>query len=164
MRGDILLVHGTGLVSQLIQWRTRGPFDHVAIDLGDGLQLGAEPDGIRARPLSELGPERNISTISVAHYRNSAARVERGLRFIGALLDNASYSAADILDDVFPQWFPIRPLFAQLHAYDCSDLVARYLDEAGFLPLAEFGGDAKTVTPNDIARAFQARGLLKSAE
>lgn len=158
MRGDLLLCHGSGPLARLIQWRTQGPFDHVAIDLGREFQLGAEPDGIRARPLSALGP--HVQPIVVRRFGATDAGIERGLTLVGHLLDDG-YAYLDLLDDLFPRWLPVRPLLGQRKAVDCSDLVARYLDEAGILPLAELGADAKTVTPNDLARAFQGRGLLQ---
>lgn len=156
MRGDLLFVQGSSWVSRLIQWRTHGPYDHVAIDLGSGVQLGAEPEGIKARPLAELGPSDALLRVSLGL---SPAWWAKGYTFLGQFIDSG-YSAADILDDLFPSWLPLRLLFAQTHAYDCSDLVARYLDELGIIPLAELGGDAKTVTPNDLYRACKRKGLL----
>ena len=157
MRGDILLYHDTDLVSRLIQWWTRGPYNHVAIDLGNGTQLAAEPSGVKVRPFPQPTVPDQLRYVNIHAFYLQDEVVERGLALVMKQV-NDGYSGADIIDDVFPSWFPIH-LF-QAHHYDCSDLVARYLDEIAVLPLADLGGDAATVTPNDLYRALKARGYL----
>lgn len=157
MRGDILLYHDTDLLSRIIQWWTHGPYNHVAIQLDYNTQLAAEPDGVKVRPLPESIKKDQIRLVAIHKLYLKDEVIERGLKLVYKLI-GSGYSGADIVDDVFPAWFPIR-LF-QAHRYDCSDLVALYLDEIGVLPLAELGGDAQTVTPNDLARALRQRGYL----
>lgn len=100
-------------------------------------------------------------SLTVSPPYSAPEQLERALSW---LIDqeNAAYSWADIGNDILPRflptWFPLSFRFKQAgHAYDCSDLVARFLDVAGALPLASLGGDAQTVTPNDLYRALYVR-------
>lgn len=150
-RGDILLYHETDLVSRIIQWRTHGPYNHVAVDIGGGKCVGAYTSGVTA---TDIG----IDVVFVP--LPPSPHLEDALQWLLAQL-KSGYSWTDIVDDIFPSWLPIRPIFSQAHAYDCSDLVAQYLDRAGLLSLSELGGDAQTVTPNDLWRAFKKQGWMR---
>lgn len=149
-RGDVLLYHDNDLVSRLIQWRTHGPYNHVAVDIGGGKCIGAFPQGVMEADIRE-----DVTFVPLP----SAPHLEDGLTWLTEQL-KMRYSWSDILADALPSWGPFKLLFRQEDAYDCSDLVARYLDLAGVLPLAELGGDAQTVTPNDLARAFKKKGWV----
>lgn len=160
MRGDILLVSGAQVLDRFIQVYTWGKYSHVAIDLGWDQQLGAEGDGVKPRPLRELGNPKRVTVVTLLNHA-SATDIERGLTFIRQQI-NDGYSYGDIFDDIFPAWFPGQPLIRQPHAYDCSDLVARYLDVIDVIPLSAWlESDAHTVSPNDLGRAFKARGWIK---
>lgn len=155
MRGDVLLYHDHDPISRLIQWRTHGPYNHVAIDLGNdsiGESMLVEAT-IHGVTISGGYGSPHLVSLPPSSVKEEA--ILWLLKQVGTI-----YGWGDILDDILPSWLTWRPLISERNAYDCSHLVALYLDRAEILPLAELGGDAKTVTPNDLARAFAKRGWM----
>jgi hypothetical protein len=155
MRGDILLYFNDGsLPARLISYFTRGPYVHVAVDMGDGTQVSAETWGVVREPIPERG------YFPVATDAESSETLEDGLRFIEGEVGNR-YGWLDIVNQALkilgsPVYLGARD------QYDCSDLVARYLAIARgpvFEALGEAAEEPHMVTPNDIARAA---GLIDS--
>lgn len=150
MLGDLLFFSESDAISRLIQWWTAGPYNHVAVDMGDGTCIGALTRGV-ARTVDRK-PALRVSL-------PTTPRLQPALDWlIEQEREHASYSWASIASAVFPSWLPVHILFTQKHAYDCSDLVAQYLDRTGLIPLSELGGESTVITPNDLYRAVYIRG------
>lgn len=153
MRGDILLFRANphSLVSRLIAWRTGGIFSHTAVDLGDGTMVEAVSEGVCR---DAVRYERSVA-IPLAAYTD-AERIEAGIKWLlERVQEHAGYSYQDILNHLF--------FFRKLHIilagegdFDCSNLVARYLDITGGIDLGTLANNPDVVSPNDIFRAWQA--------
>lgn len=150
MKGDILLYKGDGrsILHRLIQWRTHGPYVHVEVDMGDGSAIGAHlQDGVQRRPIN---PDRDIATV---HLDVPDDRLEAGLAFLQKTVGD-SYSLTDIINQALTYFLPKAILVQQQTAYDCSDLVSRYLEITGGLSLPpSLLATPSLISPNDIARA-----------
>lgn len=146
-RGDILFFHEDDAVSRLIQWWTAGPFNHVAVDMGDGTCIGALTRGV-SRTV-----DKTPTLVVQLPQGTESTRLEEALTWL-IEQEKSAYSWADIVNAVFPKWLPVVFSLREHRAYDCSDLVAQYLDRVGALPLSELGGDASSVTPNQLYRAL----------
>lgn len=151
MRGDILFFRDPDLISRIIQWWTSGPYNHVAVDMGDGTCIGALTRGVSRVPDSKAAARARppFSTLP-------AEKLDAALAWL-VEQEKVAYSWADIANNLLPKWLPVGLRFQQRRAYDCSDLVARFLDLAEVLSLADLGGDADVVTPNDLYRACLVR-------
>jgi hypothetical protein len=151
MRGDILLYFTDGSWrSRLISHFTRGPYSHVAVDMGDGTQIASETWGVVREPVSQV----KTLYIPVPVRAESEQSLEDGLRFLEGEVGN-TYGWIDIVN----QGLKIlgSPVFLGARdQYDCSDLAARYLCIARgplYEALGEAAEEPHMVTPNDIARA-----------
>lgn len=164
MRGDVLFYSGGGsLADRLISWRTHGPFVHVEVDLGDGTAIGS---------LSSSGVDQHpVDYTRAVVYRPSLKpdEIEAGIAWLRSHVGDP-YGWGDILNFVLTLFVPNSPLvLAQRHGFDCSDLVARYLEAAGgtnlgpqsenetlsaqSARLARFD-ETSLLSPNDLARAL----------
>lgn len=149
MRGDILLYKGgQSIADRLICWRTHGPFVHVEVELGDGTAIGSHwRTGVTRHP---------VDYSNSVHYSldTSSDRIEAGIAWLLSHVGDP-YGIVDILDQIFTLVIPRSPIafLSQRHGFDCSDLVARYVEIAGGLNLGLFADTPNLVTPNDLARA-----------
>lgn len=154
MRGDILLYRSSGsLFDRLISWRTQGPFVHVAVDLGDGTMIDARLHEGVTRHAVQYG---NTLHIPLSHY-TTPDRIEAGIAFLlKQVQDKAKYSLWDILDNI---WLlhKLHLFIGESDAYDCSHLVAQYLDYTGGIDLGLLTTMLDSVSPNDIYRAWCAQ-------
>lgn len=148
MRGDILLYFSDGSWhARLITHFTRGPYAHVAVDLGDGTQIAAETSGVVRSPITQV-------FASYIRVPAQPEHLEDGIRFLEGEVGNR-YGWIDIIN----QGLKVlgSPIFLGARdQYDCSDLVARYLCIARgplYEALGEAAEEPHMVTPNDIARA-----------
>lgn len=146
MRGDILFYKGDGtFAGALIQWRTRGPYIHVEVDLGDGTAIGAHwQTGVSQHPV-------DYSRATVYTLPTTPERIETGIQFLQSCVGDP-YSVRDILNQALTVFFPHLRLSPDAHAFDCSDLVAHYVELAGGLELGLLGKTPDLVSPNDLAR------------
>lgn len=160
MRGDILFYSKDprDMADQLIAWWTRGDAVHVGADLGDGTMIDARFKlGVSHHA---IGSTRCVPFNLAAH--TSSERIEAGIAFLFEQL-GASYSELNIVDQVIPRWMSVT--LHQRHAYDCSNLIARYLDIAGGVDLSPLDDSPDVITPNDLARCaglLDAEGHLHS--
>ena len=159
MRGDIQLFRANpaSVTSRLIAWRTGGIFSHVEVELGDGTAIGALAHGVDHHPINT---GRDILTLPLSRYAD-ADDIERGIAFLLEQV-GAPYSLADIWDDVWKplKWLRRLGLVAAMQpgAFDCSHLVARYVDFTGGLVLPKTeDASPELVSPNDIYRAWVAQ-------
>jgi uncharacterized protein YycO len=151
MRGDILFVRGgPGLSDRLICWKTRGPFVHAAVDLGDGTVIESHwRTGVRVNPVNYAG--------SIAYsLPTTTPKIEAGIAWLHSHVGDP-YGWSDILDNIITLFLPRSLIVSQQHGFDCSDLVARYIDVAGGLELGSLLDAPSLISPNDLARSA---GLL----
>jgi len=148
MRGDVLFFKGGGgLADRLISWRTRGRYTHVEVDLGDGTAIGAVRRGVTRHPIDLSNPR-----IHAFSPQTTRERIETGIVFLQEAVGDR-YSWGDILNQVLTL-LPFAPVvFAERHAFDCSDLVGHYLEIAGGVDVSSLEQTPQLVTPNDLARA-----------
>lgn len=153
MKGDILFYKGGSSISDaLICWRTRGPFVHVAVDLGDGTVIESHwRTGVSVNPVNYDGS---------IHYslQTSPSQIEAGITWLHGHVGDP-YGWSDILDQVFTLVLPHGLIVSQQHGFDCSDLVARYIEVAGGLDMGTLLDAPSLISPNDIARVA---GILRS--
>lgn len=145
MRGDILFWPASNSITdRIIAWFTKGPFVHVAVDMGDGTEISAHSeDGIARRTI----PARSDLT----EFTVSPDPV-LGLQFVKEQIGK-KYGYANILNNVlYGLHIPWRVY--NVRRFDCSSLVAHYLEHCGI----DLSDDDEAISPNDLARAL---GLLK---
>lgn len=148
MRGDLLFFPSSGsLPDRIIASVTRGPFVHVAVDLGDGTDISAQPiGGVKVRPTIHSKPLTRLAI---------RGDIERGITFLQGELGNP-YGYCNVLNAGLQRLgLPYR--VSRLDRYDCSSLVARYLERVGIF-LGDLSEEPDSVSPNDLARAL---GVLK---
>lgn len=157
MRGDILLYRSGGILKdRVVCAYSGGPYCHCEIDLGDGATIGAHSeDGIARRPEAML--DRKV--VIPLHTRTTPERIEMGLEWVMRHIGEP-FSWASIADLVVPAWLATL-LFGRRNLYNCANLVARYLEITGGLPLPYGKQPPMIVSPNDIARAT---GLLPAPD
>lgn len=147
MKGDILFYKGgPDLPDRLICWCTHGPYVHCEVDLGDGTAIGSHwRTGVRRHPVDVGSVPYRLDT--------SPDRIEAGITWLQCRVGDP-YGIVDILDQIFTLILPRSPIafISQRHGFDCSDLVARYVDIAGGLNLGLFRDTPNLCTPNDLAR------------
>jgi hypothetical protein len=157
MRGDILLYFSDGSwPSRLITHFTRGPYSHVAVNMGDGTQIAAETSGVVRSPITQV----KTLYIPVSVRAESPESQHDGLRFLEGEVGN-HYGWIDIVNQAL-KVFGSTVFLGARDQYDCSDLAARYLCITRgplYEALGEAAEEPHMVTPNDIARAA---GLIDS--
>lgn len=156
MRGDILLYRSGGILKdRVVCAYTGGAFCHCEIDLGDGTCVGAHSEDGVSRTPQRLIDRRVIVSLQG---RTTPERIEDGIAWVMGHLGER-FSWASIADLVVPA--PLATLlFGRESAYNCANLVARYLEIAGGLRVPFGKRPPMIVSPNDIARAA---GLLLPA-
>lgn len=150
-RGDLLFYTADGsLVSRLISWRTRGPYVHVEVDVGDGYSIGAHLYSGVAK-FKTGWPAARFSL----RQHTSAQQIDEGVAWLVTRL-GSSYSLFDIATFFVPRRY-WRIFVTEEHSYDCSHLVTEYLERTGGVNLDQLPDDPSLISPNDLARAC---GLL----
>lgn len=148
MRGDILFWPASNTLSdRIIVAFTDGPFVHCAVDMGDGTEISARSeDGVNRRPLTASGLTIYRPTYYVNYPPSLAEKwleQQVGLKYSRSMVINSGLKKLDI------PWRIYR-----VNSYDCSVLVAHYLEHLGF----DLSDDDEALSPNDLARAV---GVLK---
>lgn len=153
MRGDILLYHNDGsLPGNLIAFATHGPFIHAEVDMGDGSSIGALTRGVVEYVPTASARKRAV----VVPLNRPSSCIEHGLAWLHMQV-GGSYGWVDIFNQAL-LWLKLPKLFFFIPGtYDCSDLVARYVEIAGGLNLGNLAETPELCSPNDLARAA---GLL----
>lgn len=153
--GDLLFYRGDGsLFDQLIQWRTRGPFTHVEVDVGGGQSIGALSAGVTRHVISTGRRTPDVAPTSVKCLPD---RLPMALDWLAQQVKQP-YGWWDIADDGLSLALPHGPFVVVSRHYDCSDLSARFLWVAGYPLPADLIDAPQLVSPNSLARAL---GILK---
>ena len=150
MYGDILLFPSGGTVYEWFVVKfTHGPYTHCAVDLGDGTDISAHPEGVTVEQT-----QANVQLVSVA----SQARPENlGAAMVWLKLQlGKSYGWLDVLSAALHA-VGINLYLGQSDHLDCSDLVATYLDILEGKQVIPYH-HLDIVSPNDLARRL---GALK---
>lgn len=156
MRGDILLYRSGGILKdRVVCAYTAGPFCHCEIDLGDGTTLGAHSEDGITRTREHLLERRIVISLQEAA---TAERIESGITRVLQHIGEP-FSWASVADLVLPARLSTL-LFGRSAVYNCSSLVARYLDLVGVHDRSQCESLSKIASPNDIARVA---GLLPAA-
>jgi uncharacterized protein YycO len=146
MRGDILLFYSSGkLPDRFVAWASKGPFVHVAVDMGNGTNIAAHPRGVGM----ELNPSENVIVrVPVAKGVDPHVLAEA----ITWLHDQVGkpYGWFQILDyGLGVLGLPVY-FFVKGHN-DCSTLVAKYLCR---INPDDCFDEPDLISPNDLARRF----------
>jgi len=146
MKGDILFyTSGGGLFDRLICWRTRGPFVHCAVDLGDGTVIESHwRTGVRVNPVNYAGS--NVYSLPT-----TPSNIDAGIAWLHSHVGDP-YGYSDILDQFLTLLLPHGLIVSQQHGFDCSDLVARFIQVAGGMELGSLLDTPSLISPNDLAR------------
>jgi hypothetical protein len=158
--GDLVLCHGTGLVSRSIRWAQRNlenteysEWNHVAV-------LDREVDGVwyviqadsagvtDTRPLDTITPGGRYEIVELP----SCVDRELFLAFLRSQV-GSKYGFLTIASCAFDMWLPDAICLRRNGTWICSGLVAGALWFAGF-EQALLWGDLYTVTPAEIAQAI----------
>ena len=152
LNGNVLLFKSTGKwYEQVICRVTGGPFCHVEVALTNTSMIGARVDGINVHPLpTDTEP---YVAIDILPYVDGEADIARALTW--ALAQRGKqYGWTDIVWQAVKFLAPNNPLRWGVEGrWDCSDLVTRYLQQAGVILPEEFS-DPYCNTPCDIGRIF----------
>lgn len=154
-KGDFVLYRGSSRdpFEAIIMEFTHGPFCHVELDMGDGNFLGEHSTGLTLHP-DDTG--RSIVFVT------PKGDITAGLAWADAMWQEAKkdpsshvYSWTDIVMDGLRAIGIGLVLGQPKGEWDCSDFITRYLIVAGAAgPLGALAKDPSTVSPNDLARAF----------
>lgn len=146
--GDIAFWSERDPVSIIIQWVTKGKFNHCEVVTSPTTSIGAKWDGVKQHDFADVP-----GTITVYHLDGyDAGKLTEGLDFAAQQIGD-SY---DFIDFVLNGWAIIRPQgpFPRTpQKYTCSELVSMYLQtiqHPAFIGYTE--ADAQVTSPNDIAR------------
>lgn len=128
--GQIGLVHTKGLPARIIQLVTASHWNHVVIRLSETTCIGAEPGGVRIRPITDF-PEIAWSDIP---YTDTEARrvVSYAVRHLGVRYnwaDDILIGLTLILKSHAPRWL-IREV-SDTDSFQCSQLADAALFAAG---------------------------------
>lgn len=146
MRGDLLFWPGDpkSLTDRIIRAVTRGPFVHVAVDHGDGWCIGAR---------SREGVCEQAIPSGLTSYSPRPFDREPGFHFLHSELGKP-YGYSNVVNVVLRTLkLPYR--ITRLGHYDCSSLVAHYLQHIG----EDISDEPDSLSPNDLARML---GILKA--
>lgn len=143
----VLLFRGTGLLSWLIRWQTRGTYSHAALLMTDGRIVESWPGiGVRVRHVSNW---RGIDAFSVP--RLSAAEWDRAIAF--ALNEvGCGYDWCGVIRFISRRHLPYHP-----NDWFCSELVFEALKHGGLELLKRIPADE--VSPQMLSLS----PLLKAA-
>lgn len=145
MQGDILFFKSDGsLASKLVCFFTKGPFCHVAIDLGDGTEIAAHPKGVSSNYIWANGGEMVRFSL---HDKIPPACLNEAIDWLKAQRGKP-YGWVDILD--YALGILGLPLFFfRRDHHDCSTLASLFINR---LCLPEhFIENPDLVSPNDLA-------------
>jgi len=157
MRGDICFYSNTSWFSRVIQWVTRSPYNHVAIDMGDDVGVfAADTQGVKVYPIDT--PTVRVHTSLLLN----AERMDKALAW-AFTQTGKRYDYTDMVMNgvvLVTAFFhiPFTPPFTP-QAYDCSELAATYLVNAGYPFHADFLRDAlslQVVNPGSLYRGLEA--------
>lgn len=148
MRGDILFYHNHDIFSRLIQWRTKGPYNHCCVELESGVVIEATFPRVH---LDVIGKPANDYTPSL-----DAQKIDGAISWLKSTV-GTSYDLLDILANVFQFLLPRTKNFRTPTAFICSELAGYFLIEAGYHFPPDFRTDERSMsllTPNGLARAL----------
>lgn len=155
MRGDFVLYKPapSDPVGWVIDHFTSGPYDHVEIDLGNGMFVGEHGKGLTVHTQDIKKP--------AAAFVTPKGDIEKGLEFVNLCIkEEASnphaheYGWLDIISDSL-KIMGSTLILRRDGSWDCSHFVTLYLIAASAAaPLGPLVKHPETVSPNDLARAF----------
>lgn len=151
--GDLYFYKGnwSSLDSIAIQLWTGGRRVHVGAEVEDGMMIDALSSGVSRHPI-----HRGNYDVFHSDWITNCPNLNAGLAFLHNQVGDA-YGWGDIIDDVTVKFLPRRFLIRDRHAFDCSDLITRFLSviQYPFLPQKMYE-TPEIVTPNSLFRALQA--------
>lgn len=149
--GDLYFFHGTwsSLDSIAIQLWTWGPRVHVEAEVEDGLFVGALSNGVSIHPL-----HRAPYDVFHSDLITTSPYLVDGLTFLRNQVGDP-YGWGDIIDDVTVKFLPRKFLIRDRHAFDCSDLIVRFLQVVKYPLLPQKMYETpEIVSPNSLFRAL----------
>lgn len=159
MRGDFVLYKPApgDFAGWLINHFTNGPYDHVEIDLGNGMFVGEHGAGITVHTQDIKKP--------AAAFVTPVGDIAKGMEFVNLCIEEEQknphsheYGWLDIASDALKIMGSSLILRREGH-WDCSHFIALYLIAAGAAaPLGNMAKHPETISPNDLARAY---GVIK---
>lgn len=162
IRGQIGLVHTNGIPARIIQFVTRSHWNHVVIGVSSTTCIGAEPGGVRIRPISDFpevvwadAPYTPTQRLKVLAY----VLLQRGVRYNWA--DDILIGLTLILKSHAPRWM-LREV-SDTDSFQCSQLAAAALSAAG-VHVFDDDRPAGAVYPASYVPWFRDAGWLTSTD
>jgi uncharacterized protein YycO len=144
--GDILLVHGTDLLSRLIGWGTRSHWCHVALIVSAaGDLIEALNTGVTRTTLAKYAGHE----VLIVNTRLSAEDRARAVAYATARVGDP-YGWLTIAGIVIGRLTGLRLILGLAHHEDCSWMVGEALAHAG----VDFNADETMTTPADLAAYY----------
>lgn len=147
--GTVYFYHADDAFGKLIQWKTKGPFSHVCVEIRQGLIIEARWPKIVLT--DDYGTPAQTYTPQL-----DAQKLDSALDWLYDKVGNP-YSVLDIAANVITFFFPHAPFLYTPIDYDCSHLATVFLLQAGYQFSPTFPTDRRSlslVSPNDMARQF----------
>ncbi len=152
MVGDIYWYHADDIGGWIIDWRTKGPYSHVCVEVRNNAVIEAK------WPRVQLDVPGKPTATHSPHYPD-AQKLDTAIKWLYTTVGDA-YDLLDIMANGIILFFPHAPLPRTPTAFTCSELTATFLLKAGYDFPASFATDERSlsvVSPNDLARVL---GLL----
>lgn len=156
MRGDFVLYRGskTNAFEAAIMFLSKGPFCHCEIDMGDGTFIGEHGRGLTRHSSDRVG------VLVTPH-----GDINKGLAWVEEVYAEAvknhethEYGWWDLIS-AGAKFIGLHIiLHLKVGDWDCSDFVTRALVVMGAAgPLGVQAKEPESVSPNDLARAFNVK-------
>lgn len=150
MRGDILLYPAptpAGIADRAIMLVTRSKITHCGLDLGDNQTIDAR-SGVG---VTQHAIDGQPIVVDVRERGATEADITAGIAWV-LERKGCKYSYASCANHLLPARCPL--FVAAEHRFNCSQLMARYLDEIHIVDLGPLDDNPDRLAPGDIARVF----------
>lgn len=158
VRGQIGLVHTTGIAARIIQFVTGSHWNHVVVRTTNLTCIGAEPGGVRVRPVTDFpevvwadAPYTDLQRLKILTW----VLKRRGVRYNWA--DDILIGITLILKQHAPRWM-VREV-SDTDSFQCSQLAAAALSAAG-VHVFDDDRPAGAVYPASFVPWFREAGWL----
>lgn len=145
MKITILLYQGKGLISRLIEWQTRGPWSHAAIQIGDTVIESHAKTGVVSRPFSQKTDVKDVLRLRADV---TSSQAEAMTMFLSAQLGK-KYDYTMVMRFVSRRQESRR----SSNKWFCSELVFAAFQHAGITLLART--EPWEVSPRMLARSIR---------
>ena len=146
--GDLAFWSERDPVSMIIQWVTKGKFNHCEVVTSSTTSIGAKWDGVKEHQFADVP-----GTITIYHLDGyDDAQLTEGIAFVRSEVGKG-YDFVDFLLNAWAIFRPQGPFPRTPQKYTCSELVSMYLYTIQYPLFTSYTKEQAQVTsPNDLAR------------